>query len=287
MSSSYMMCSARRIARAAVVAAAGAMVISPAPASAADGWPARVQATYDVNFGGINVGTYEFQSSSEGQSYKLTSNAKLSLLLGALRWTGTTQASGKLAGEQAKPHTFGFDYQSQSKTGSTQMSFNDDTVTQVLHTPPAKMKDGIIPVQTQHLKGVLDPLSAVLAISRGTEANPCGRRIPIYDGHQRFDLVMTPKGKVQIADLSHGGQPSTGYVCRVRYIPIAGHKPDENTKYLAQNNDIEIILRAIPAANIFIPHQINIPTIAGAASLVARRVNVTTSNHQQIALVHE
>jgi Protein of unknown function (DUF3108) len=280
-------CSAVRLARAAVVVIAGLAVTSPAPASAADGWPSRVQANYDVNFNGINVGTYAFESSSEGQTYKLSSSANLSLLLGALRWSGNTQASGKIAGDHAKPQAFGFDYKSQSKAGSTQMSFNDDTVTQVLHNPPAKIKDGIVPVQTQHLKGVLDPLSAVLAISRGTAANPCGRRIPIYDGYQRFDLVMTPKGQIPLTDVRSGGQPSIGYVCRVRYVPIAGHKADESTKYLSQNNDIEIILRHIPAANIFIPHQINIPTIAGAASIVARRVNVATNGQQQIALIHD
>jgi Protein of unknown function (DUF3108) len=276
---------AARFVRALVVLVAGAALVSPTRSEAGDAWPSNVQASYDVNFNGINVGTYDFRSTNEGQSYKLSSNAKLSILLGAIHWTGTTHASGKLAGETAKPQAFGFEYQAQSKSGTTQMAFTDDTVTQVLHTPPPKSKDGIVPVQSQHLKGVLDPLSAVLALSRGTTGNPCGRRIPIYDGHQRFDLVLSTKGQIQIAD--RGGQPGIGYVCRVRYVPIAGHKPDDQTKYMSQNNDIEIILRPMPGANIFIPHQVTIPTMAGSATLVARRVQVTTNAHQQLALIND
>jgi hypothetical protein len=274
-----------RFVRTVALVAAGIVLASPTSSRAADGWPASVQASYDVNFNGINVGSYQFQSTQEGQSYKLSSNAKLSLLLGALSWTGVTHANGKLAGEVAKPQAFGFEYQAQSKTGSTQMAFTDDTVTQVLHTPPPKTKENVVPVQPQHLKGVLDPLSAVLAISRGAIGNPCGRRVPIYDGHQRFDLVLSAKGQVQINDRS--GSPGVGYVCRVRYVPIAGHKADDSTKYMSQSNDIEIILRPMAGTNIFIPHQVTIPTMAGSATLVARRVNITTNSRQQIALTSD
>jgi hypothetical protein len=276
-----------RVLRALLLVASAATLLSPSRSDAGDIWPDNLQASYDVNFNGLNVGTYDFRSSNEGQSYKLDSNARLSLLLGVISWTGITHASGKLSGETAKPQIFGFEYQAQSKSGGTQMAFTDDTVTQVLHTPPPRPKDDVVPVQAQHLKGVLDPLSAVLALSRGTAGNPCGRRIPIYDGYQRFDLVLSIKGHIQIADRAAGGEPGVGYVCRVRYVPIAGHKPDDQTKYMSQSNDIEIILRSMPGTSIFIPHQVTIPTMAGSATLVARRVQVTTNGRQQLALVNE
>ncbi len=275
-----------RLARVGLISSIGLAFLSPAtPAKAADVWPGTVKATYDVNFNGLNVGTYEFNSTHDGHSYKLTGNAQLSLLLGALHWTGATETTGHLTGETAKPSKFGFEFKAQSKAGSTQMSFTDDTVTQVLHNPPPKIKEGVVPVQAQHLKGVLDPLTAVLAISRGSSGNPCTRRIPIYDGIQCFDLILSPKDQVQLHDQRPSGQPATGYVCRVRYVPIAGYKPDDGTKYLAQNNDIEIVLRPLPSANIFVPHSITIPTMAGNATLMARRVNVVSNGQQQIALV--
>ena len=275
---------ASSVAKVVILGAIGALCLSPLPVKAAEGWPSAVKATYDVNFNGLNVGTYEFTSSQDGQSYKLQSNAELSLLLGALRWSGATEASGRLAGNTAKPAKFGFEFKAQSKAGSTHMSFTDDTVTQVLHNPQPKIKEGVIPVQQQHLKGVFDPLSAILAVTHGTTGNPCSRRIPIYDGTQRFDIVLSPKGQVAVQEGRATGQPNTGFVCRVKYIPIAGYKPDDGTKFLANNNDIEIVLRPLPSANTFVPHSVTIPTIAGNATLVARRVNVVTNGQQQIAL---
>ena len=272
-----------RFARCAAVTAVSILCLSPVRSHAADGWPSAVKALYDVNFNGINVGSYEFNSTQDGHSYKLTSNAELSLLLGALHWTGITEASGHLAGEVAKPQKFGFEYKAQSKVGSTHMSFTDDTVTQVLQNPPPKTKEGLVPVLPQHLKNVLDPLSAVLAVSRGSNLNPCTRRIPIYDGTQRFDLMLSPKGQVSFQDNKAGGQQTAGFVCRVRYVPIAGYKPDDSTRYLAQNNDIELVLRPMPGANIFVPQSVTIPTMAGNATLVARRVNVVTNNQVQLA----
>ena len=273
-----------RVASCTVLSALALTASIPPRAHAGENWPAQVQAAYDINFNGINVGTYDFQSSQDGQSYKMASNAKLSLLLGAIHWSGDTQATGQLAGTTATPKSFGFNYVAQSKAGSTRMAFTGDTVTQVLQDPPAKHKEGMVPVEQKHLKGVLDPLTAILAISHGSTGNPCARRIPIYDGTQRFDLVLSPKGQVALEDRKSTGQPTFGYVCRVRYIPIAGYKPDESTKYMAQNNDIEIILRPLPNANIFVPYKITIPTIAGPATLVARKVNVVTNTNQQFAL---
>ena len=275
---------ATRLTGRAFAAAACMALLAAVPSLAADGWPTAVDATYDVEFNGINVGSYSFASAHDGQTYKLTSSAKLSLLLGALRWTGDTQATGLVSGDSAKPKSFGFNYQAQSKAGSTRMAFTGDTVTQVLQDPPTKIKEGFIPVQESQLKGVLDPLSAVLAISAGGTGDPCHRRIPIYDGTQRFDLALSPKGHIALEDRKPSGQPTAGIVCRVRYIPIAGYRPDDSVKYMAHNNDIEIVLRPLPNANIFIPYKITIPTIAGAATLTARRVNVTTNTQQQIAL---
>lgn len=253
---------------------------------AAEGWPESVRALYDVNFNGINVGTFEFNSEARGATYTLAGKASLSLLLGAFKWSGDTRSSGNLGGVAPKPSGFTFDFKSNSKSGSTKMSFADDTVTSVNHVPPPKVRDNIVPILAQHLKGTLDPLSAILLLSKGTAANPCTRRLPIYDGKQRFDLMLAPRGEVQLSEKQPSGQPGTGYVCKVRYLPIAGHKADEETKYMSKSDSIEIILRPIPSANVFVPYQITIPTIAGAATLVSRRVDIVTSTRQQIALVH-
>jgi Protein of unknown function (DUF3108) len=264
-----------------------ALVLLPlAGAQAADGWPTRVQASYDIDFNGLNVGTFDFSSSQAGTAYTLTGSGKLSLLLGAFKWKGDTQTTGTMAADGPKPQNFNFGYSGSSKSGSTRMSYSADTVSSVLHDPPSPPKEGIVPVQTQHLKAVLDPLSAILALTKGTTGNPCQRRIPVYDGKARFDLLLSPRGQVQLAEKRPSGQPGTGYVCRVKYVPIAGHKADQETRFMSGSDGIEVILRPVPSANVFVPYKITIPTAAGSATLTSRTVTITTSGQQQIALSH-
>jgi hypothetical protein len=282
---------ALRITRAAstpALALGGALMIAVpiGAAQAAEAWPAEVHGLYEVQFNGFNVGTFEFHSTAEGQSYNLKGNASLSALAGLFKWQGQTQATGKLSNAVLKPASFSMDYKGTSKAGSTRMGFSDDTVTSVIHNPPPKEKPGVVPVTSAHLKGVLDPMTAVMAMSRGSNANPCSRRLPIYDGKQRFDLLLTYRGQVQVAEAKPSGQPGVAHVCRVRYMPIAGHKADQETRYMAGSNEIEIALRPIPSANVFVPYEVKIPTMAGPARLVAKKITITTGAKQQIALVH-
>ena len=51
-------------------------------------------------------------------------------------------------------------------------------------------------------------------------------------------------------------------MCRVRYVPIAGYKMNEETKSMAESSGIEVALRPIPAANLLVPYEVTVPTIA-------------------------
>jgi hypothetical protein len=285
---SIMTCSAQRSARASIAAIRATLLAfasTVAQPVLADALPAKVRALYDISFNGINVGSFEFNSEADTQAYTLTGQAKISALFGAFTWGGETRASGKVVSEAPKPSGFTFDFKSNSKSGAMKMGFTEDAVSSVVHVPPLKVKDNTVPLQAQHLKGVVDPMSAVMLMSKGTSGNPCTRRLPVFDGKLRFDLMLSPRGQVPIKDQQSGGQPAMGYVCRVKYMPIAGHKIDDDTKFMTKSDQIEIILRPIPSANVFIPYQITIPTIAGSAVMTSRRVDITTATRQQIALV--
>ena len=69
--------------------AAGVLAAGTAGASggafAAEKWPDRVVARYDISFAGFDIGHFEFASQVEGRTYSLRSSAKLSALLGAFR----------------------------------------------------------------------------------------------------------------------------------------------------------------------------------------------------------
>ena len=260
--------------------------LSSVSAGRASEWPANVRAIYDINFNGFNVGAFEFQSQAEEQSYTLSGNAQLSLLLGAFTWMGETRAFGLIANRMPKPAAFVFDFKANSKSGSTKMDFANGAVTDIRHTPPAVIKPGTVPLREQHLKGVLDPLSAIMVVARASNPNPCDRRLPIFDGKERFDLVLSYKGQMKVSEQQPSGQPVIAHVCRVKYYPIAGHKADTENSFMATTDAIEVALRPIPSANILIPYQITIPTLVGYATLVSRRVEIESPGSPQIALLH-
>ena len=266
---------------AGVVALAACAAASPR----AEAWPSVVRATYDVNFNGINVGTFEFQSHTEGKSYSLSGSAQLTILL--FNWIGEIRTFGLLSSARApRPAAFSFEFQAAGKTGSTRMDFASGNVAEVRHMPPAPPKPDTVPVREQHLKGVLDPLSAILVLVNYANPDPCDRRLPIFDGRERFDLVLSYKGQTKVNEQQPSGQPAIAHVCRVRYRPIAGHLTDAESSYLATSNDIEVSLRPVPSANILVPYQITIPTMLGYATIVSKRVEIETPGSPQIALLH-
>src|SRR5882762_737756 len=116
------------------LALAALVACSDAP-RAAEGWPASMRAVYDVNFNGFNVGTFVFQSQAERQSYTLSANARLSVLLGAFTWDGETRSFGLIAKEAPKPASFTFDFKSSLKAGSMKVGFADGAVNKITHLP--------------------------------------------------------------------------------------------------------------------------------------------------------
>jgi hypothetical protein len=268
------------------LAALAGLVARSGTAAAAESWPATVRALYEINFNGFNVGTFEFRSQAESQSYTLTGNAQLSLLLGAFSWAGSTRSFGMIVNQAPNPASFTFDFKSNLRAGSTKLGFSDGAVTNIMNLPPMVTSAPIIPLREHHLKGVVDPLSAIMMLSRGATTDPCDRRIAIFDGRERFDLLFSRKGEMRVTEQAPSGQPGVAQVCRVRYLPIAGHKIDGDTKFMAANDGIEVALRPVPSANVFVPYQVSIPTMAGSATIVSKRVEIVSPGKPQIAMLY-
>ncbi len=252
---------------------------------AAEPWPAEVQAAYRIQFNSLEIGQFTFNSSVHNRTYSISGNAGISALLGIVRWNGITKVSGAVAGDAPKPAGYSFEFNSSTSSGVIRMGFDAGAVKSLDFNPPIPDAPGTVPVVPVHMRGVLDPLSAVMAMSRPRDGNPCTQRLPIFDGKARFDLVLSPKGEAPIAEVSQTGPAEMLRVCRIRVVPIAGHVENEKTEQLRRALGIEIAFRSIPSAGLFVPHRITIPTFAGSVELIAQTVNIRTQR-EQIALVN-
>lgn len=263
--------------------AAALLTTATQPASAFEpAWPSQIQAQYRLAFNGLKVGNFYFNASGDGTAYKITGSTKVSAMFGMFKWVGVWEANGRL-GNQTRPGFYKLDYQTKKKSGVFQLDFDGAGVKKVTRLPPSERSPEVIPVKSEHMRGVLDPMAAILTLSHGAGAGACKQTLPMFDGKQRFDLVLSPKRREPIANPGPDGATAID-VCRVRYVPIAGHKPKDFEKPWVDYAKMEIAFKLVPTAKLYVPQWVDIPTTLGSATMTAEAVTITTAGRQQIAL---
>jgi len=251
-------------------------------------WPARISAQYKITFNGFDIGNFRFAANVTANKYVLSGDAEISALLGVVRWHGLTQVQGRLDADGVEPASYTFDFRSNSKSGTVRMGFRKGDVAVIAADPPLPSVPGEIPLERRHLSGVLDPLSTVMMLTNAGSGSPCGRKLPVFDGKQRFDLSLLDRGERPLPSrnrIANDGLGGVLHVCGVRYSPIAGYRPGGETDALARSQDIEITFRSVVGTGLFVPQQISIPTGVGTAVLALERMDVRAANAGQIAFV--
>jgi hypothetical protein len=238
--------------------------------------PAKVQAAYKISLNGFELGDFNFKSNVSRTSYTLDTDVQISALLGVFKWKGVTRSTGTLSAKAPKPEDFRFNYESSVRNGSISMGFGQDGLETLSVLPTTIEAADTVPLTRAHLKNVVDPLSAILVITHSSAATPCGRKVAVFDGKQRFDIDLRFARKEAVA----GIEGETAIVCRVKYTPIAGYRPTEETRELATSNGIEIAFRMVPSAKLMIPQSMTLPTAAGQARIDLQSVNIEVPNGQ-------
>lgn len=270
----------------AVWAAIGAAVLLGPATGAAMADPAlEIDAVYKVTLNDFDVGSFTYKTEVGENTYNAVSDVRLSVA-GLTGFKGQTSTTGVMSDKVASPKNYNFQFESPAKSGSIRMNFDKLSVTGLTVLPDDDPLPGTVPLQAEHIKNVMDPLSAVLALVRVEGKNPCDRKVSIFDGKQRFDLILSYRKETTITETRPSGQPGRGVVCKVKYVPIAGYRPTEEVMSFAKTNGMTITFRPIPSANVMVPHAVLIPTLAGDAVLTASQVKIKTPNQGQIALMN-
>jgi hypothetical protein len=237
-------------------------------------WPASVKAVYRINFGIFgDIGSYRFKSRLKDGKYNLDGVVKIETTV--LDYSAVMRSSGSFVSAELSPDSHMFRFKQDPRIGKKKrstlhMEFDDSGVKHVKFVPKKKYSKRSVPVTEQQLENVLDPLSAIMALSLDQTGDPCWRTLSVFDGKHRFDLIFTPKR-----------QSSRNVVCSVRVVPISGHRKGEGNSVITGN--AEVVLRRVPKANIVIPSRVTVPTIAGNAVLKSEKVIITMPDRKRIA----
>ncbi len=248
-----------------------AAAASPAKAS-------RVRAVYSIGFNGMGIGEFTLDARLANHRYALHADARISVLAGLIfEWHGRTSSSGRVIGSSPLPAAYSFGYTTSNKGEQIRVKFAGKSVREIAVNPPPRRSSSRIPVTRQHMYDVIDPLSAVLLLSNvgvdKTGHDVCNRRLPIFDGKARYDIQLSYKRTKRVKTTD--GYRGPAQICKVKYVPIAGHKrADDESAYAARNESIEVWMVPISKSGLYVPYYIYIPTPVGAATLTAVNFDV-------------
>jgi hypothetical protein len=282
---------ARAVLRTTTVTVLALTLLIPFRAYAQSAGGMKVNAAYDISFNGLNIGAFNLNTTMGSRDYVMAAKATISVLGGMVfEWSANTKSSGSVTAGGPRPSAYSFAYETSDKKEQIDLKFSANTVTQITLNPPRGTSSKRIPITQAHLQNVLDPLSAVVQLSHARtqkqKTGACHKRLQIFDGKMRYDLVFSPKGTKQ---LDEGGYTGTAYVCRVKYVPIAGHKPgkrDDENELAAANDNIEIWMILVDDADIFVPYYIVVPTPMGKASMKAAKFDLTLAGRASKSIIN-
>jgi hypothetical protein len=164
---------------------------------------------------------------------------------------------------------------SNAQTSDVTMALDDGSVKELVATPLSSQ--GRVPVTEANRQGIVDPLTAMLFSSAATGAlaqEACRRTLPIFDGHQRYDLKLAFKRMAKgTADKGYAGPV---VVCSLRYEPIVGHVASNAlVKYLSEGREMEIVLAPVAGTRLLAPFRLSVVSMLANLVIEANRFEAT------------
>lgn len=124
-------------------------------------------------------------------------------------------------------------------------------------------------------KSLADPLTQLMraAMQPGT---PCLGATPIYDGRQRYDLVLSPAGGGGFFGAATGLGLQRPVSCRLGFRPISGFSSSPKTSPFLRGDPVATFGFS-PAAQVWLLTDISVPTVAGTGHIALTSAHITGS----------
>jgi hypothetical protein len=232
----------------------------------------RITAVYRVDLAGFNLGDFRLTTQFRGTDYEMRGEGRFSVLQGLIfEWRGTTASKGRFGGAGPEPAMYSLNVSGGDQSQQLRMTFDGGAVTKISRVPRKRFNPQVIPTTKDQLEGVLDPMTAAFLYARSGNPNGdlkvCDQNVPVFDGEQRFDLILSPKRTVKLQKNASTGYSGFAAVCGVKFIPISGYRPDNpGIKLMSETNEIEVWLVSLPGTDMYVPYRIVLPTPVGYGS---------------------
>jgi hypothetical protein len=215
-----------RAAQTTILAAGSAIALITATAGDSAQGEGNLEASYTISFARVPVGDITATAVFGESEYAMSARARAGGALKAILVDGEASFStqGTIKDGHPVPTTFTSKIVSNTETSDVRMVLDEGNVKELAATPPPSSDR--VPVTNSNRQRVLDPLSALLfsaaAPGEGLSQETCRRTLPIFNGHERYDLKLAYKRMDKVT--AEKGYAGPVVVCSVSYEPISGHR---------------------------------------------------------------
>ena len=233
---------------------------------------------YRISLAGLPLGVADLTGSFAGERYDLKMNAVLTGLAGLFTGSGRGGAasSGTVSGTRLLTSGFSATGRSGGAERVVQVGLTAGNVNEVRIEPPFELRPDRVPVTDAHKRGIIDPLSAVVAVTaKGGKADDpgnCNRNVPVFDGTQRFNVILS---YAETKPVQKPGFSGNVLVCNIRYVPVSGHRTSRPVvKFMEENRDISVWYAPVEGTRVLVPLRISLKTTLGTSIVEAERWSV-------------
>jgi len=230
--------------------------------------PRAVAASIDLEYDAFVLGfpavTLDFQLTEGSTDYhvvgSLHTNGAANMVV---NYRLETHTDGQVVAGKLRP--VGETSQSRRNGVEKLMRLDYDGVTVRAHVVPAP--DKMLP--PDQIAGTIDPVSAALAAGHTLAATGrCDQRIKVFDGHTRYDLVLTDEGEGRLVR-GLGIYAGPAHRCRLDLIKI---DEAQHEKSAFKDEPAEVWFASLDPALPPVPVRIDFSSHWGAASIGLTRV---------------
>lgn len=247
-----------------LAAMVGVGLFASAGPALADG---QLEAKYALSLAGVEVGRADVTVNATDAGYDILGTGRVTGILRAVSsGKGSVAARGGMAAGKSVPRLFVVSARADGKDELIKFAITDNVVKDLDVAPPPKPYPDRVEITDAHLVNVTDPLTGAFVSVPGKadmlSAAACDRTVPVFDGRQRYDIVLSFE-RVEDVKIEKGFS-GKAVVCQVRYVPVAGHRPTRSTvKYMQENKDMHVWLVPIAGTRLMAPFKVEVATLVG------------------------
>jgi hypothetical protein len=237
----------------------------------------KLDASYTISFARIRVGDITASAVFGDREYAISARGHAGGVMKLLvDGEGSFTTHGTIKHGHAVPTTFTSKIVSSSESSDVTMVLDNGSVKELAALPPPG--GDRVPVTEANRQGIVDPLSALLfpaaPTAEGLSQEACQRTLPMFDGHQRYDLKLAFKRMDEVT--AEKGYAGPVVVCSVGYEPIAGHRASTPlVKYLSEGREMEIMLAPIAGTRLLAPFRVSVMSMVANLLIEANRFEST------------